>query len=215
MQLVDLNRVRQEITKAGGLSVADALRLVEEVEFGRTVMRTSVEVYALAADQETGLWLLDPDGAWPGDTVMDYSEPHTAAEFVMIQRGAMATTRLLHQTSCRTEINEATNRSHQVDTFLAAIQCPGLVKDEWPQAEPVTPELLHELGRPATHGPTDPPVVTDGDVLKHGLRHLRFQLDPDGDATTAQVLRTFGFEPPLRSYERDLFRMFRRVHKAA
>jgi hypothetical protein len=190
------------------------------------VMRTSVEVYGLAADAETGLWLLHPDGAWPGDVVMAYSEPHVAAEFVVLQRGApllppgvpldgQPGTRLLHQTSCRTEISLGTNRSHQVDTFLAAVECPGLVLDAWSKAEPITPELLAALGRPATHGPTDPPVVTDGDVLKHGLRHFRHELGPDGNATTAKVLRQLGFEPPLRSFAPDLARMFRRVHPAA
>jgi hypothetical protein len=219
MQLIDLAQVRREIGLAGGLSIHDALKLVDELEHARSRMGTAVEVYPLAVDPDTRrIWVLEPGGAWCSDPVQSDSEPDDAAMYLLLQHGALDLQRgVKHQTSCRTEITEETGRSFQVDTFLAAVPLDGPILARWPHAEPITEALLAELGPPEPHGPMEVPWVDDGDVLLHGLGVLKELMgdSPRSDPKSGPRLVKLGFREPLETTEEQMFKHFRRVHQAA
>jgi hypothetical protein len=147
---------------------------------GEQHMTVVVEVWPVAADQ-TGLWLLSPDGPWPSPPVLADSEPHVAAEIELIQHSVnLADVSAIHSTSWRAEHTSA------VLTYLAVVDVHGLVLEDWPSARPISLDLAQHVGRPPTHGPLDPPAPRHIDVLIHGLRHLRFLLGTD--ATVAEAL---------------------------
>jgi hypothetical protein len=169
-------------------------------------MTVTVEVWPIAAD-ETGLWLLSPDGPWPSPPVLADSEPHIAVELELIQHSvSLADVRVLHSTSWRTEHTSA------ILTYAAVVDCPGLVLDSWPDARPISLELAQHVGRPPTHGPLDPPAPRYVDVLVHGLRHLAYLLTTD--ATVAGALgetwrvHLAGLEPAIAC-------MYSEIHQPA
>jgi hypothetical protein len=150
------------------------------VEPPAPTMTVTVEVWPIAADQ-TGIWLLSPDGPWPSEPIPADSEPHLAVELELIQHSVnLGDVSALHSTSWRAEHTSA------ILTYVAVINCPGLVRDTWPDAAPVSLELANHVGRPPTHAPTEAPAPRYVDMLYHALRHLRFLLDVD--ATTAAAL---------------------------
>jgi hypothetical protein len=168
-----------------------------------TPMTVVTEVWPLAADQ-TGIWLLNPDGPWPSEPIPADSEPHVAAELELIQHTVnLADVAVLHSTSWRTE------GTSTVLTYLAVVRVPGLVVGEWPHARPVTVALADHVGRPPTHGPVDPPAPRYVDVLIHGLRHLAFLLPRD--ATVAAALPECWGEH-LAGFSPAIARMYDRVH---
>jgi hypothetical protein len=167
----------------------------------------TVEVWPVAADEETGVWLLDPGGAWPSLPVTQNSDPHEAAELELIQHQIpLGDVTLLHSTSWRAEGTAV------VLTYLAVIKCPGLVLETWPDALPVTPKAAKKAGPPPTHAPTQPPTPRDFDVFLHSLRHARFLLDHD--ATIAAALGEV-WRQALAPLEGDIARMYSRIHNAA
>ena len=134
----------------------------------------------VAADSE-GLWLVSGVGPWrptlpiPGD-----SEPHAEVELALTSNGVnLSDVPLLHSTSWRTD------HPHIVLTYLAVVRKPGWVRENWPQAEPISPRLPGAVGKPLPHGAAEPPQVRDVDVLLHGIRHLRFLLDNDATSAAA------------------------------
>ncbi len=169
-------------------------------------MTVTVEVWPVAAD-ETGLWLLSPDGPWNSPPVLADSEPHMVAELELIQHQVnLADVAVLHSTSWRTE------HTSTVLTYLAVVRVPGLVVGEWPGARPVTVALADHVGRPPTHGPVDPPAPRYIDVLVHGLRHLRFLLPRD--ATVAAAMPAPWGEH-LAAFSPAIAKMYDRVHQTA
>ena len=62
---------------------------------------------------------------------------------------------------------------------MAVIAIPGLARDAWPTALPISLDLANSVGKPLPYTPTEPPTPRYVDVLLHGLRHLRFLLDTD------------------------------------
>jgi len=176
---------------------------------GRPMLVTA-EVWPVAAD-ETGLWLLG-DGARPSLPVMSDAEPHDYAEMELMQAGMWATTRTLHSTSWRVGYDQALDQNYLVVTYIAAVDCSGLVREEWPEAIPITTGVADaELGRVPTHGPTEAPAVRHFDVLFHALRHLSYLLVHD--ATVAAALtETWGEH--LASWEPEIARMYQQVHEA-
>lgn len=51
----------------------------------------------------------------------------------------------------------------------------------FPDALPVTPELLEYVGCPIPHGPTTAPVPRDVDVLFHAIGHLAYLRETNGE----------------------------------
>jgi hypothetical protein len=179
-------------------------------------MTLQAEVWPVAAD-ETGLWLLE-DGR-PSLPVMDDAEPHNYAEMELMQAGMVAATRVLHSTSWRVDYDRdelalaaGIGRNYLVVTYLAVVECPGLVRESWPEAVPITLAVADaELGHVPTHGPAQAPAVRHLDVLFHGLRHLRFLLEHD--ATIAAALSKH-WRQHLAAFEPAIARMYERVHSA-
>jgi hypothetical protein len=169
-------------------------------------MTVTVEVWPVAAD-ETGLWLLGPDGPWPSPPIPADSEPHVAVELELIQHQVnLADVAVIHSTSWRTEHTSA------ILTYLAVVDVAGLVLDSWPDARPVTTTLADHVGRPPTHGPLDPPAPRYVDVLLHGLRHLAFLLPRD--ATVAAALPGV-WGGHLAEFSPWIAHMYDRVHQTA
>jgi hypothetical protein len=135
-------------------------------------MSVHVEVWPVAAD-EVGLWLLSGDDAWRSGPVMADDEPHSEVEYALSHHAASDHVELLHSTSWRVD------GPIVVLTYMAVIGIPGLARDSWPTARPISLELANAVGKPLSYQPTEPPTPRYVDVLFHGLRHLRFLLDTD------------------------------------
>ena len=145
-------------------------------------MQVYPEVWPISAD-EIGIWLVSGNDAWrPGIPVSADSEPHAEIELLLSERGASDDTVFLHSTSWRVD------GPHLVVTYLAVLRRPGLVRDHWSEALPVSVNMAHAVGQPPVHGPTDAPAPRYVDVLLHGLRHLAFLVGPTGDGTARAVL---------------------------
>jgi hypothetical protein len=172
-----------------------------------TPMLTYAEVWPLGADP-TGLWLLSGTGPWPSEYISGQSDPQTMAEIELIQHGVTIGADLpLHSTSWRIEYDRHADQNFGIYTFMAAIGCPDLVRDRWPDALPITPELADQLGQAPRHAAGELPDVPYWFVLLHGLRHLRFLRDTDTDlrdALDANWRRHLdGFAPAIaRMYQR-------------
>src|SRR5215212_8619522 len=138
------------------------------------------EVWPVAAD-ELGLWLLSGDGPRPSLPVMDDAEPFDYAEMELMQAGMWATTKILHSTSWRAD------RGDLDITYLAVVECEGLVRSRWPDALPISVKVADAVGQPPTHGAAEPPTVRYIDVLHHALRHLRFLTDPSSIGFDAAI----------------------------
>ncbi|MGH4022044.1 MAG: hypothetical protein ACRDT0_22980 [Pseudonocardiaceae bacterium] len=137
-----------------------------------------VEVWAVGADS-AGLWLLSGEDAWRSDMVAADSEPHAAVEDILARVGALETALVLHSTSWRTDGDS------MVLTYMAVIDCPGLVRDDWSAAKPVSSGLVEVVGRPLSTATVEAPIPRYVDVLMHGLRHLRFLLNTDSTVHAA------------------------------
>jgi hypothetical protein len=173
-------------------------------------MTLQAEVWPVAAD-ETGLWLLED--ARPSLPVMDDAEPHDYAEMELMQAGMAATTKVLHSTSWRVDHAADTGRNFLVVTYLAVVDCEGLVRASWPEAIPITVAVADaELGKVPTHGPTEAPAVRHLDVLFHGLRHLLFLMG--ADATVAAALGDDIWGRHLARLAPAIARMYDRAHSA-
>ncbi len=135
-------------------------------------MTVYVEVWPVAAD-EVGLWLLSGEDAWWSGPVRADDEPHSEVEYALSQHDAQDQVSLLHSTSWRVD------GPHVVLTYMAVIATPGLVRETWPTALPISLDLADSVGKALPHQPTEPPTPRYVDVLLHGLRHLRFLLDTD------------------------------------
>lgn len=140
-------------------------------------MGAVVEVWPVAAD-EIGIWLASGRDAWRSPRIPSDSEPHFEVESLLLAHGMSAT--LLHSTSWRPDGPTI------VLTYIAALPTNGLlVRERWASALPVSEDLFLAVGNPPRHGAAEIPIPRYVDVLRHGLRHLRFLLDTDGSAREA------------------------------
>jgi hypothetical protein len=167
-------------------------------------MKVRVEVWPLAADA-AGLWLLSDD-AWRSGNVPADDEPHSEISYLLGDHGVIDDTGLVHSTSWRVDGPAV------ILTYLAVVHTPDLVLDAWPDARPVTDDLMKAVGKPPTHAPTEAPAPRYIDVLLHGLRHLRFLMD--ADATTASAFDA-NWRRHLEPLEPELARMYDQHHGAA
>lgn len=178
----------------------------------------AVEVFLVGAD-ETGIWALQPDAPYPWSSPPVRQLPgvlsaeHVAAQLELIQHGVdLAAVPVLHSTSWRSE------PSCSVYHYLAVVDCPGTVREHWPEAKPVSPNIARVAGQPKTHGAAAPPEeVRYIDILRHAIRHLRALTDPaydEYDATITRDLPAVWF-PRLEGIRPATARMFDRVHQGA
>lgn len=155
-------------------------------------MLTYIEVWPVTAD-EAGLSLASGIGAWLSTVaLMDDDEPHAEAELLLANHGVNPASVAkdgdvvwLHSTGWR-----RVRRLGQIDVYIAVLARPDIARASWPQAAPIGRELAEAVGPAPPHGATDPPVVRDLDVLMHGLRHLRHELD--ANATTRAAFADAG-----------------------
>jgi len=170
----------------------------DDADTGR--LGVQVEVWPLAADRY-GIWLVSPEGdAWRSDLLAADTEPHRAVQEVLrghdghpaAAAGALDAVRLVHSTSWRTD--RAGGDNAVVLTYVAVLGGHGLVggggdmefvRDVWSDARPLTLEVSDAVGKPHNRSPIEPPTPRYIDVLMHGVRHLRFLLDTDAQATAA------------------------------
>lgn len=167
-------------------------------------MTVHIEVWPVAAD-EVGLWLVSGIDAWRPDLPVGAdSGIHPEVELELHRHGVLDDVKVLHSTSWRPEPVGLTV------TYLAVVARPGFVRENWPAAEPISTQLPAAVGRPLTHGATEPPTPRHVDVLFHALRHVAWLLRTD--ATVAAELdhnwRTHlsGFEPALAKMYQDQHR---------
>ncbi len=159
-------------------------------EIARPLLSVRVEVWPVAAD-ESGIWLVSPEGdAWQSDVIEADTEPHRAVNDLLRTKpgyrnaagGALDAVQLLHSTSWRAD------RDAVVLTYVAVLGGHGshaFVREAWPEARPLGPQLTDSVGKPFPHGAIEPPTPRYIDVLLHAIRHLRFLLDTDVSAQAA------------------------------
>jgi hypothetical protein len=164
-----------------------------------------VEIWPLAADH-TGVWLISGGNAWQPELAVtaDTDIQDEAMLAVTIHGVARDDVKLLHSSSWRD-----TGRA-MVATFVAIVDAKGQhVRARWPQAKPITAEMMAAVAAGRwQHDPDMPPVPRVIDVLLHGLRHLEFLRRTDSnvrkafDANWRHALS--GLEPALAGlYEFD------------
>jgi hypothetical protein len=142
-------------------------------------MTVHVEVWPVAAD-EIGIWLVSGEDAWrPSLPVPADSEPHAEVDLLLAQHQADTDAVMKHSTSWRADVPGV------ILTYIVILQAPGLVRDRWPDAQPVGLRLAEAVGKPPVHAPVEPPAPRYIDVLLHALRHLRFLLDTDASNRAA------------------------------
>jgi len=170
-------------------------------------MTVRVEVWPVAAD-DVGIWLVGGGDAWRNTLpVMADSEPHAEVELLLSQHSARDSVTWLHSTSWRPEGTSV------MLTYLAALRTSGPVRVEWPDALPVSPDLLSAVGKPFPHAADAPPVPRHIDVLLHGLGHMATLTAPGRDATTAAAL-TGHWTQHLTAFEPTVAGMYSERHSA-
>jgi hypothetical protein len=155
-------------------------------------MTVVAEVWPLAAD-DAGIWLISgEEGPWDSGIIMADSDMHWEVEMTLLAHGIKDEIVMLHQTSASEPgaVEPAVWTSCRprgtsiIHTYMAAIR-PGVVRERWPLALPITAWLMQEVGKPRSHGAAAPPLPRDVDVLHHGLRHLKNLVETDDDNSAA------------------------------
>jgi len=171
-------------------------------------MQVYPEIWPIAADP-VGIWLVSGTDAWrPRTPVMADGEPHADVELVLSEHNDRDATALLHSTSWRVD------GPHLIVTYLAVLDRPGLVRDHWPNALPISVNMATAVGKPPTHAADQPPAPRHIDVLLHGVRHLAFLIGPNGDATIRSIL-TDNWPRHLGVFTPTLASMYNQVHDEA
>jgi hypothetical protein len=167
------------------------------------LMGVRAEVWPVAASEE-GLWLLSGvEGLQSGPVPVAmsvYEAVRSLLRSIGIEQLA-----ILHGTSCRDEYGYA------VQTHIAVADCPDVLA-HWPLAEPISLEVLGQVGPPPTHGPAEVPDNRYIDVLAHALRHLAFLQAHDATAAAAMPALMV---PHLDALSPVLYVMYDQVHQAA
>jgi hypothetical protein len=152
-----------------------------------------IEVWPCAADAEA-IWLAGRD-AWRDGPLRADTTVHYEVQRVLFEHGidpadalfvklpeVIPPAEVLHSTSWR-DAGPAV-----VLTYMAVVRVEGYVLGTWPDAAPVTAALTGSIGKPPPHRAAEVPEVRVSDVLLHGLRHLKFQIGPWGDANIAAAM---------------------------
>jgi hypothetical protein len=168
---------------------------------------TVIELLMLGAD-EAAPWLLSGDQPLVSDPVQSdvgkYGTAEQMSQWFLLPAGLPL--KVLHQTSARDVKNLG------VETWIAIPDLGGEpVVSYFPDAAPVTPELLATVGRPFPHGTAQPPLNRTVDVLQHALRHIAWLVGPLGDANIRAALQPWwpvhlaALEPALSTLYTDVY----------
>jgi hypothetical protein len=156
-------------------------------------MTVGIEVWAVAADKEA-IWAAGRD-AWRHGPLKADTTVHWEAEWLLFQHGIDPDDALfvkLPEDTPRADVIHSTSWRQSgpavLLTYMAVVRTPGYVLEMWPDAVPVTSALLEAEGNPIPHRAAEAPEVRVMDVPLHGLRHLKFQISPWGDANIAAAL---------------------------
>lgn len=157
------------------------------------LMTVGIEVWPVAADAEA-IWL-DGRDAWRDGPLQAGTTVHYEAERLLFEHGIDPDDTLfvkLPGDTPRTDVLHSTSwrqgGPQVVLTYMAVVRVQGFVLGTWPDAVPVTAALPAETGKPLPHRAAQMPEVRVSDVLMHGLRHLKFQIGPWGDAEIAAAM---------------------------
>jgi hypothetical protein len=162
-------------------------------------MGVRVELWILAAD-EAGLWLVNGNDAWRSDPIPADSKPQAEVELLSYDHAPDLTLSVIHSTSWRYE------DPHIILTFVGIAQAGEFAAADWPDAKPITPQLVDDAGKPLPHVPDGEPVPRPIDVLMHGVRHLAYLRETD-EATSAAM--GGHWQDRLREFEPALSGMYR------
>lgn len=196
-------------------------------------MGVEAEAWALAADptmdEKTGrpgtIWLLPADRLGPTVTYSD-SDPWDVAKLELAALGIVDPIddnyvqtpgrpndlAFLHGTSGRPDL------CRYIVTHMAVVEVAAeFVREQWPQALPVTEELLRYAGKPYPHGPTTAPVPRDIDVLWHGIGHLAYLRDYNSEFAEVLAVQPSGrwWLAALEPLAPQLAKQYRRDERAA
>jgi hypothetical protein len=158
-------------------------------------MQTHVLVFPVAADQQ-GLCLVEPE-PWLHGPVQEGVGVRGTVKAVLFGHGCADPAPLIVHSTSWHEIGSphpaGGRRYQQVDAYLAVLRLPAgfaAVEQRWPAAIPIDLPAIAAVGRPARHGPTEPPrEVLQAHALLHGLRHLALELGPVGDSELREALQ--------------------------
>jgi hypothetical protein len=176
-------RVRDQVEASGEAHIAALLDAAVRAGLrfpDEQLKYSAVDVHLIGADT-SGMYALIPDAPrpWSSPPVThipgDPCEEWTAAELELIQHGVdLGRVPVIHPTSWRSD------GPALVTHFLAVYDSRGAtVKQEWPEAKPISFRLADQVGQPAHHGAAAPPLGNRNiDIMRHALRHLRALTDP-------------------------------------
>lgn len=161
-------------------------------------MGAIIELWVVAADR-TGIWVLNRGAEpWYTDRIMADQFVHSEVELLACEHAISQALPVIHSTSWRQE------GPHIVLTYLAIADAGPFVQDAWPDAVPLTAEVLNDVGHAIPHAANTPPLNRTFDVLINGIRHLRYLRDHDAPARAAMSddwKRHLGpVEPALAGY---------------
>jgi hypothetical protein len=169
-------------------------------------MTVHFEVWPVAADEQ-GLWLVSGADAWrQGLPIAADNDVHVEVETELSRQGVLDDVVLLHSTSWRQDTWGL------MLTYAAVLRRLGFVRENWPEAEPISSRLPAMVGTPLTHGAAEPPMPRRVDVLHHLLRHIAFLRENDG---TAGAVLDEHWRRHLADFAPALATMYSAVHRAA
>ena len=168
-------------------------------------MGVRIELWPVAADG-AGIWLVSGGDAWRSARIDADSFVQSEVELLAAEYAPGVRLQVTHSTSWRQD------RSGLVVTYVAIAEAPEFVQDRWPDALPLTTEVLGEVGKPHPHAPNGAPLPRRIDVLMHAVRHLRFLRDMDVPTSAAM---DSNWKSHLQPFEPALACMFDEPYIAA
>ena len=179
-------------------------------------METYVLVFPLAADDD-GVMLIEPE-PWTHGPVQAGVGVDGTVQAVLKGHGVADPAPLICHSTSWHEVKTAHSIDGrqfplytQIDAYLTLLELPAqVVEQRWPAAIPVDPIIMQVIGFPGPHGPTRPPAeILQAFALLHGLRHLAFQVGPEGDSELRDALDGTPWRRHLELMRPELARMYR------
>lgn len=168
-------------------------------------MGVRVELWVVSADAG-GIWLVSGGDALMTARIDADSFIQSEMELLAHEHFPGVQLDVTHSTSWRQ------SGPAMLTTYVAIARPPEFVQDRWPDALPLTTELLAEVGKPFPHAPNGAPLPRRVDVLMHAVRHLRFLRDFDVPTSAAMDAN---WKRHLESFEPALACMFDEPYLAA
>ena len=159
---------------------------MKKIEFGDEILPTRIELWPIAVSTSSG-WLLSGSEPWTSETLKRGGTPSDAVSKLIGKTGLGEFLLFSHSTSWRMD-------DSIVLTYLSVFQSE--VISEFPKSR-----KIDEIFLESREGTAKSDAFLKRDVLKHGLRHLRFLSESDskvnGFLTSDWVKFLKGFDPAL------------------